>query len=186
MESDGQNKKYVPNWASILGVVAIMLGVFLTGMHGTEAMKQSVIAKHMPAAGEMPAADCPQDELEEEGITLEECVFMVDRLEGLSLSTPDGFEGKYMTLAVIGTILAFASVVIGGALVNYTSWASSAAVAVFAGLALVDVLQFATVVTAGPLIRDLYLWNILLWLILHSMLLVGALAGRHTEAEKSQ
>jgi hypothetical protein len=186
MESDGQNKKTVPNWASILGVVAIMLGVFLTGLHGTEAMKQSVIATHMPANGEMPAADCPEEELEEEGITIAECEYLVDNVEGFAMAMPDGFADKYMTLAVIGTLLAFASVVIGGALVNYTSWSSAAAVAVFAGLALIDILQFSSVVTAGPIIRDMYLSNILLWLILHSMLLVGALAGRHTEAEKSQ
>lgn len=186
MESDVQNKKYVPNWASILGVVAIMLGVFLTGLHGTEAMKQSVIATHMPASGEMPAADCPEEELEEEGISVAECEYLVDRVEGFAMSMPDGFADKYMTLAVIGTILAFASVIIGGALVNYTSWSSSAAVVVFVGLAIVDVLQFAAVVGTGPIIRDLYLSNILLWLILHSMLLVGAIAGRHTEAAKNQ
>lgn len=187
MESDGQNKKYVPNWASILGVVAIMLGVFLTGLHGTEAMKQSVIATHMPAEGQpMPEADCPEGELAEEGITVAECEFLVDRVEGFAMAMPDGFANNFMWLAVIGTILAFASVIIGGALVNYTSWASSAAIAVFAGLALVDILQFMMVVGTGPVIREMYLWNILLWLILHSMLLVGALAGRHTEAEKSQ
>ena len=90
-----------------------------------------------------------------------------------------------MTLALFGTILAFMSVIIGGALVNYTSWSSTAAIAVFTGLALVDLLQFAAVVNTGPVLRDVYLWSILLWLILHSMLLVGAIAGRHTEAERA-
>ena len=89
-----------------------------------------------------------------------------------------------MTLATIGTILAFASVIIGGALVNYTSWSSTAAIVVFAGLAIVDLLQFATVVNAGPILRAMYLWSILLWFLLHLMLLVGALAGRHTEAAR--
>ena len=68
---DGLNKSRLPHWASILGVVAIVLGVFLTAMHGTEWMKQAVIETHMPESGVMPAADCPEEELEEEGITVE-------------------------------------------------------------------------------------------------------------------
>jgi hypothetical protein len=67
--------------------------------------------------------------------------------------------------------------------VNYTPWASKAAVTVFGGLAAVDLLQFAAVVNTGPTLREMYLGGILLWLILHLMLVVGALAGRHTEAE---
>ncbi|MCX4188806.1 hypothetical protein [Methylophaga sp. OBS3] len=177
-------KSKLPQWASILGVVAIMLGVFLTAMHGTEWMKQSVIVSNMPESGVMPEADCPLEELEEEGISLAECEYLVDHVGGFALSMPDWFPGAMMTLAMIGTILAFLSVIIGGALVNYTSWSSAAAVAVFAGLALVDLLQFAVVVNTGPVLRDYYLWSILLWLIIHSMLLVGAVAGRHTEAER--
>jgi hypothetical protein len=175
MVSNDLNNSSTPNWASILGVVAIMLGVFLTAMHGTELMKQSVMTSNMPASGEMPAADCPLGELDEEGITLEQCEFLVDYVQGVAQATPEGFPE---------TILAFASVIIGGALVNYTSWSSTAAVVVFAGLAIVDLLQFATVVNAGPILRGMYLWSILLWFLLHLMLLVGALAGRHTEAAR--
>ncbi|AUZ85264.1 hypothetical protein [Methylophaga nitratireducenticrescens] len=184
MVSNDLNNSSTPNWASILGVVAIMLGVFLTAMHGTELMKQSVITSNMPASGEMPEADCPLGELDEEGITLEQCEFLVDYVQGVVQSTPEGFPGTMMALALIGTLLAFSSVIIGGALVNYTSWSSMAAVVVFAGLAIIDLLQFATVVNAGPILRGMYLWSILLWFILHLMLLVGALAGRHTEAAR--
>ena len=157
MVSNDLNNSSTPNWASILGVVAIMLGVFLTAMHGTELMKQSVLTSNMPASGEMPAADCPLGELDEEGITLEQCEFLVDYVQGVAQATPEGFPGTMMTLA---------------------------AVVVFAGLAIVDLLQFATVVNAGPILRGMYLWSILLWFILHLMLLVGALAGRHTEAAR--
>lgn len=182
---DGLNKSRLPHWASILGVVAIMLGVFLTAMHGNEWMKQSVIQANMPASGEMPAADCPLGELDEEGITLAQCEFLVDYVAGFVDAAPEGFADSMKMLALIGTILAFLSVIIGGALVNYTEWSSKAAIAVFAGLALIDLLQFVVVVGSGPIIRDFYLWSILLWLILHSMLLVGAIAGRHTEAEQA-
>lgn len=170
-----------PAWASSLGVIAIVLGVFLTAMHGTELMKQYVMVNSM-SAGEMPVADCPEEELEEEGISLAECEYMVEHVWGLGLSTPDWFPGVQMTLAGIGTILAFVSIVIGGALVNYKSWAVSAAVAVLGGLILVDALQFMAVVNAGPIIRNIYLWNILLWLIIHLLMMTGAIAGRHVES----
>lgn len=182
MISNEESNLSTPNWASILGVVAIMLGVFLTAMHGTEAMKQSVMMLNMPVSGELPAADCPLGELDEEGITLAQCEFLVDYVQGVASATPDWFPSAMMTLALIGALLAFASVLIGGALVNYTSWASTAALIVFAALAVVDLFQFALVVNTGPILRGLYLWNILLWFILHLMLLVGAMAGRRSQA----
>ena len=182
---DGLNKSRLPHWASILGVVAIVLGVFLTAMHGNEWMKQSVIATHLPETGVMPAADCPEDELEEEGITLSQCEFLVDFVGGYADATSETFDSAMKHLALAGMILAFLSVIIGGALINYTEWASKAAIAVFAGLALIDLVQFFVVAGAGPLIRDFYLWSVLLWLILHAMLLVGAIAGHQSEAAKA-
>ncbi|ODN65869.1 hypothetical protein [Methylophaga muralis] len=177
MKTDDINSS-TPNWASILGVVAIVLGVFLTAMHGTETMKQLVIPANMPVSGEMPEADCPLDELEEEGISLAECEFLVDHVKGIALSSPDWFPSTMMTLSLIGMLLAFASVIVGGAMVNFTSWSTTSAIVIFAGLALVDLLQFAVVVNSGPVLRDIYLWSVLLWFLLHLMLLVGAIAGR--------
>lgn len=169
-----------PAWASSLGVIAIVLGVFLTAMHGTELMKQYVIVDNMPA--QMPAADCPAEELEEEGISVGECEYMVEHVWGLGLSTPDWFPGIQMTLSLLGTLLAFLSIVIGGALVNYKSWAVPAAIAVFGGLTLVDAIQFMAVVNSGPIIRELYLSGILLWLIIHLLMMTGIIAGRHIES----
>ncbi|GAB4296950.1 MAG: hypothetical protein Kow0083_09800 [Methylophaga sp.] len=182
MVSEGLNNN-TPSWASILGVVAIMLGVFLTAVHGNEAMKQSVIVSNMPADGVMPEADCPEEELEEEGISLAECEYLIEHVKGIAMSAPDWFPAAQTTLAGIGAVLAFLSIIIGGALVNYTAWAAKAATLVFSGLAAIDLLQFAVVVNTGPTLREVYLGSILLWFILHLMLLVGVLAGRHTEAE---
>lgn len=180
-QSSSGSSAFGPAWASCLGVVAIVLGVFLTGLHGTEWMKQAVMMNHYSDTLEQPAADCPEEELEEEGISLAECEFMVDHVWGLGLSTPDWFPGTQMLLAAIGTLLAFLSLIIGGALVNYKAWAVPVAIAVFAGLTAVDALQFAAVVNAGPVIRNIYLWNILLWLLIHLLMLTGAIAGRHVE-----
>ncbi|KGM06826.1 hypothetical protein LP43_1318 [Methylophaga thiooxydans] len=181
MVSEGLNNN-TPAWASILGVIAIMLGVFLTAVHANEAMKQAVIVEHMPASGVMPEADCPPEELEEEGISVAECEYLIEHVKGMALSAPDWFPSAQMTLAGIGALLAFISIIIGGALVNYTPSASVAAVAVFSGLAIIDLLQFAAVVNTGPTLREVYLGGILLWFVLHLMLLVGAIAGRHTQA----
>lgn len=171
-----------PGWASALGVVAIVLGVFLTAYHANEWMKNPVLINNMPASGELPAADCPEGELAEEGISVAECEFMVTQVEGIVLSMPDWFPGAMMWLALAGTILAFLSIIVGGALVNYKRTAVTAAIVVFAGLTLVDALQFAAVVNAGPVIRSMYLWHILLWLLIHLLMVAGAMAGRDMEA----
>lgn len=180
MMSEGLNNN-TPAWASILGVVAIVLGVFLTAVHANEVMKQAIIVEHMPVSGVMPEADCPPEELEEEGISVAECEYLIEHVKGVALSAPDWFPGTQMTLAGIGAILAFLSIIIGGALVNYTPAASIAAVVVFSGLAAIDLLQFAAVVNTGPTLREVYLGGILLWFILHLLLLVGAIAGRQTQ-----
>lgn len=182
-DSYSNSASHGPGWASALGVVAIVLGVFLTGYHGNELMKQAVTVNAMPASGQLPAADCPPEELEEEGLTLAECEYLVAHVEGIALSTPDWFPSVQMWLALAGTIFAFVSIIVGGALVNYKASAVTAAMLVFAALTLVDVAQFAAVVNTGPLLRDIYLWNILLWFLIHIMMTVGAIAGRHSEAE---
>lgn len=183
MVSDGMNKSNLPAWASILGVVVIMLGVFLTAVHGNEVMKQAVVVKHMPADGVMPAADCPPDELEEEGISVAECEYLIEHVKGVALSAPDWFPQVQITLSAIGMGLAFISIIVGGALVNYSPTAANVALVVFAGLALVDLLQFAAVVNTGPTLRADYLSGVLLWFIIHLMMVVGVIAGRHTQQQ---
>jgi hypothetical protein len=170
-----------PAWASWLGVVAIVLGIFVTAVHGNEWMKQGVITGAMPAGGEMPPADCPPEELEEEGLSLAECEFMVENVRGIALSAPAWFPRYQMAVSAAGTVLGFLSILCGAALVNYRAWAPMAAAASFAALALVDMLAFAGVVNAGPLVRQAYLGNILLWFVIHFMMTVGAIAGRHEE-----
>lgn len=168
-----------PAWASALGVVAIVLGIFLTSYHGNEVMKQAVIAEHMPESGVLPAAVCPEDELEEEGLSVAECEYMVAHVEGIALSTPEWFPTTQIWLAGAGAVLAFISIIVGGALVNYKPAVSTVAVYIFTGLIVIDAAQFAAVVNTGPLLRDIYLWNILLWLLLHLMMLCAVIAGRH-------
>lgn len=170
-----------PAWASWLGVAAIVLGIFVTAVHSNEWMKQTVITGAMPASGQMPPADCPPEELEEEGLSLAECEFMVANVQGIALSAPDWFPAYQAAVSAVGTVLAFLSIIAGAALVNFRSWAPAAATLAFSALALIDVLIFAGVVNAGPLVRQAYLADSLLWFLIHFMMVVAAVAGRHEE-----
>lgn len=167
-----------PAWASWVGVVAIVLGVYLTASHGNEWMKWAVMTASTPAGDQVPAADCPPDELAEEGLSLAECEQMVANVRNLVLSAPDWFAGFQTILAMVGTFVAFASIVVGAALVNYRTWAPSAALLTFGALAAIDVIGFLGTVNAGPMLRGLYLQNLLLWFFIHLMMTVGVIAGR--------
>lgn len=184
-ENAGSEAPTGPAWASWLGAIAIVLGVYLTAVQGNEWMTQYVMSNYMPE-GAVPAAVCPEEELEEEGIDVEECEYLLTRVYGLDASTPDWFPGAYLILAGVGTVLAFASVIIGGALVNYQSWAPRAAILIFALLAAVDVFQFIAVVETGPIIRQMHLTNVLLWFLLHLLMLASAIAGYHGQTAQRQ
>jgi hypothetical protein len=153
----------------------------LTATHANEWMKQAVIAASTPANQQLPAADCPPDELEEEGLSLAECEHLVSRLQGIVLSRPDWFPPFQRNLSAIGTFIAALSIVVGIALVGARNWAPRAAVLTFATLMIIDAAGFIAVVNAGPLTRGDYLWTILLWFALHLMMTVAVVAGRHSE-----
>jgi hypothetical protein len=170
-----------PAWASCLGVVAIVLGVLLTAAQGNEWMKQVVIVNSTPASGQVPPAECPPDELIEEGLSLAECRQMVTNVRNLALSAPDWYISFQTVLAAVGTFLAFVSIIIGAALVNYKRWAPGAALIVFGALAAIDIIGFVAVLNTGPILRDLYLWDLLLWFALHLMMMVGVIAARDSQ-----
>ncbi|MBN1238387.1 MAG: hypothetical protein JXB36_07785 [Gammaproteobacteria bacterium] len=164
-------------WASWLGAVAVILGVFLTAVHANELLKQVVLVRNAPPDGRMPAAVCPEEELEEEGLTAAECEHMVTNVGGLILSAPAWFAGFMAALSLAGTIVAFLSIVAGAALVGGRAWAPVAAAATFGALAAVDAAGFVAAVNAGPILRQLYLAERLLWLLIHLMMTLGAIAG---------
>jgi hypothetical protein len=167
-----------PAWASALGVVAVVLGIFLTAMNGNELMKHAIITQ--PAGGEEQLAepDCPPDELAEEGVSLAECEQLVAHVRTITVSRPDWFRGFYMSLAALGAVVAFASIVVGAALIDGRGWAPGAAMLNFGALTALDVIGFVAVVNAGPLLRDFYLWQLLLWFLIHLMMTVAAVVGR--------
>ncbi|HEX6994669.1 MAG TPA: hypothetical protein VF339_11050 [Gammaproteobacteria bacterium] len=166
-----------PAWQSWLGTVAVVLGVLLAAAHGTEWMKQRVIARATPVGAVFPAAECPEDELVEEGLSRAECEQLVSNVRNYVVSAPAWFSGFQSVLAATGTVLAVVSIGIGAALVDRRRWAPGAAVVVFAALAAVDAAGFVAALNTGPILRDVYLWDALVWFFLHFMLAIGAAAG---------
>lgn len=169
-------------WASWLGAVAVVLGILLTAAHGNEWMKQIVISQSTPASDRVPSAECPQDELIEEGLSLAECQQMVANVRNFTRSAPDWFPAFQATLAAAGTVVAFISIIIGAALVNYRSWAPTAALLTFGTLAAIDVIGFIGAINTGPILREVYLWDFLLWFSIHLMMTVGVIAGRASQS----
>lgn len=170
-----------PDWASRLGVVAILLGVLLTAWHGNEWMKISIVGTPPYSIATMPEPDCDEDEIIEEGLTLEECHQLAFAVQDISISSPDWFKSFHIAVSVTGTLLALLSIVVGIALVDFRSWAPGAAFIVFGGFSLLDVVSFTGVVNTGPLLRQMYLWTILLWFFIHLALAVAAIVGRQDE-----
>jgi hypothetical protein len=164
-----------------LGIVAIVLGVFSTAMYGNELMKQAIITQPVAGGEAIAPADCPADELEEEGLSLAECRQLAYAVHDISISSPGWFKSFHMAVSAAGTVLSLVSVVVGIALVDGRRWAATAAVSVFGALAVLDAVSFTGVVNTGPLLRQMYLWSILLWFFIHLIMALGAAVQRQAQ-----
>lgn len=170
-----------PLWASWLGIIIIVLGVYLSASHGNQLLKYWVLDGVPSVEMAEYTYKCPEDELEEEGITLEMCMQKTANVDTILLSIPDWFRDFQIPLMLIGTIVAFSSIFVGVALIEYRATAPLAATFVVGALLLVDIAGFMAVVITGPLTRQLYLWDILLWCFIHAILLSAIIAGRHED-----
>ncbi|HSR63622.1 MAG TPA: hypothetical protein VLN56_09480 [Gammaproteobacteria bacterium] len=171
-----------PGWASWLGIMAIAFGIYLAAVHGTEVLSQIVYAPDTAAVHDVPI-DCEEEELVEEGISLEECNLMGTTAKNVILSSPDWFRSFHIGLSAIGTIIAIVSVFIGIALVDYRKGVVVPAILTFGLLLAIDIIGFLAVVNAGPLLRAMYLSDTLLWSLIHLIMIAGLLAGFHSEPE---
>lgn len=164
-------------WTIALGAVVILLGILLAAWHGNEWLKLAVVGDPPYPVHGMPQPDCEPDELEEEGLTLEECYQMALHVHDISVSAPPWFARFHMSVSAAGLALALASVLGGMALLNGRPVATPALLAALGTLVLLDLAGFIGVVKAGPLIRQLYLWTLLLWFFIHLALAAAVLAG---------
>ncbi len=181
MSPANANINDAPAWAAWIGIIVVVLGVYLTAAHGTELLKNVVMEGQASIDIEGFQHDCPEYELREEGITLAMCKQATYNADSFLLSQPDWFRTSQLVFMTVGTVFAFASIFIGVGLMEYRKWALKAAVAVVAGLLLIDVAGFFAIVSSGPLLRQMYLWITLMWFFIHGTLLAAIMAGIHEE-----
>lgn len=168
--------------ACSLGVVAVLLGLLLAAWHANEWLKFLIVAQPPYTIETMPEADCDDDELEEEGLSEAECQHLVYAVQDINISSPAWFKRFHIRLSAIGTALALLSVFAGIALVDLRPWAGTLSVFSFAALALLDLASFAAVINTGPLVRQMYLWVILLWFFFHLTMTLGAIVQRQSSS----
>jgi hypothetical protein len=168
-------------WASGLGAITVLLGILLVAWHANEWMKLAVVGAPPYTVANMPEPDCDDDELEEEGLSLAECRQLAYAVHDISISSPGWFKSFHMAVSAAGTVLSLVSVVVGIALVDGRRWAATAAVSVFGALAVLDAVSFTGVVNTGPLLRQMYLWSILLWFFIHLIMALGAAVQRQAQ-----
>ena len=156
-----------PAWMSWVGVAAILLGILFLAYEGNEWMRHVVMQNSTPADLVLPAAECPEDELEEEGLSMAECEQLVADVRSYIVSAPDWFYDVQAWLAGIGTLLALVTIVAGAMLVNYRAGAVTLGFAAFAALALIDAGHFVAAQQAGPILRAIHLPVAVLWFSIH-------------------
>ncbi|NIR96835.1 MAG: hypothetical protein GWO03_01820 [Gammaproteobacteria bacterium] len=175
--SANEHRSVAPRWAEWMGVIAVILGAYLTASQGVHLTKQYVFALPIGQAERAQNLECPEDELREEGITLEVCRQMQADIEATLITTPRWFLRAQIGLGIAGIILAAGSLITGMALVDWRAWAPGAFITVMAGLIALELAGFIVSANSGPMIRKAYLWDYLLWLAIHISLMTGVLAA---------
>ena len=183
---NNQHMNQVPFWASWIGIIIVVMGVYLTASYGNQLMKYWVLDGVPSVEKAEYQYKCPEDELEEEGITLEMCKQKTANVDTILLSVPEWFRGFQIVLMTIGTLLAFGSIFTGVSLIEYRSTAPLATIFVLSSLFLIDIVEFVAVIITGPLTRQLYLGDILLWCLIHLVLLSAVFAGKNIEMKLEQ
>jgi len=163
-------------WASAVGIAAIVLGLLFTAGQGTEWMRQYDLAAATPADLVLPAARCPPDELEEEGLSVAECEQLVENVRSYLVSMPDWFGATQGWLAALATLLGIGSLLAGIGLADGKAIAARWAFGIFVALFVIDVAQFIAAQLAGPMLRALYLPSVLIWSFIHLGLALGCRA----------
>ena len=161
-----------------IGIAVILLGVLFAASEGNEWMRQVVFERMTPPGLALPAAECPEDELEEEGLSAAECEQLVADVRSYVVSRPEWFASVQSTLAALGTILALVSVIAGAALIGARRIGMRIALPVVTALTLVDAGHFVAAQQAGPILRAIHLPAALLWFAIHGAMALALVAAR--------
>lgn len=178
------DKSESPHWANWLGIMAIVFGILLFAMHGTEILRLLVHEPGSAAVQNIPPR-CPEYDLEKDGLSVEYCEALVDHIRSQIIATPDWFRSFKTWISIIAAIVSLVSVYAGIALIDNRSGAARFSVLVFSALVLIDGVEFLAVYNAGPLLRAVYLWHVGTWLLIHLMMTAAVIAGIHNDARQS-
>ncbi len=159
-----------------LGAVAVLFALLLLASQANEFLKQVVISPGSSA--ELgSAANCRADELEEEGLSLQECQLMVTNVQITLASSPSWFRSFQIAWSATGIAAAILCLLVSFGFINGNRPNHKLAIASFALLLLLDVVGFFAAVNTGPLLRALTLWPLLLWFFIHLCLLIAVVNG---------
>lgn len=159
-----------------LGAVAILFALLLLANQSNELLKQIVITPG--SAAELGiAANCREDELEEEGLSLQECQLMVSSVQITLASSPSWYRSFQIVWSAVGSVAAVLCLLVSFAYINGNRVRHKLAIFSFTLLLVLDVLGFFAAVNTGPLLRALTLSPLLLWFFIHLCLLIAVISN---------
>lgn len=166
-----------PNgWPSWVGAIAVVLGLWLAAAYGVEAARHWVLPS--ASSGQWSSMwECPEDELIEENVSPRTCEQMAERVGAFIGARADWFRAFGIAAFSAGVVLAIASMFVAMGLLDGRRWAPRAFVLTLGALAGLDLALFAASANSHPIVRDEYLWNSLLWFVLHVGLIAAVVAG---------
>lgn len=168
-----------------IGLISVLFGLLLLASHGNELLKQLVVAPGSVAEQGVPA-DCREDELEEENLSLLECELLVSNVQIILASSPDWFRPAMLLFSTLGSLFAVFSIYLGMSVVAQSKLGSISLKACFGGLLAIDLLIFVAASNTGPLLRAQYLWPTLLWFFVHATLLAAVITSLSDKQEVAE
>lgn len=165
-----------PLWANWLGIMALIFGILLLGMQGTELLKHSVMLPDSAAARDAPPR-CPEYDLEKDGLSIEYCHAMAGYIKSMIVTTPSWYRDYQVSASIVSVLVALVSIFAAIALIDNRRWAVQLALITFSILVLIDVVSIIATYNSGPLLRSIYLWDHLLWFFIHMILASASITG---------
>lgn len=167
------------NWSPLpgLGVSLLLFSLLFAAQSLTEFSRQLVFSEQRVAnAGVI--ADCRIDELEEEGLSQQECELLLGQLLLGLESTPPWYRSFQLAVSLLAAVVAIACLPQAIALIRNSALRLSALSAALAILLIFDSASFVASLSLGPLMRAQLLWQLALWFFVHLSLLIAVLQCR--------
>jgi len=164
--------QHAPVSGAGFGAIIVLFGLLAFAGHGSEFLKQVVLAPGSSAELGI-APDCRADELDEENLTVLECQLLVSNVQMQLASSPHWFRTVQLLLSGVGMVVALGSLPVGFAFVHNRLPMIKSGITCFGLLLALDLIGLIGAASTGPLLRAQYLWPLFLWLNIHLCLLLA-------------